>query len=88
MKKHCIAFFIVCLLHFSFSAPLVFAAAWDTCKRCHNGRTAPDEKTMKEKYPTLRKFVEAAKKSDDPFMNDFKNDDRMLRDAGKEIGLR
>lgn len=81
---------IICLSCFIglWGSGIGYAAAWEKCKKCHNGSTAPDEKTMKEKFPTLRKFVEAAKNSDDPFMNDFKDDDRILREAGKEIGLR
>jgi hypothetical protein len=80
---------VVCLFYlFSFFSPsVVYGSAWERCKGCHNGNTAPDEKSMKQKYPTVKKFIEAAKKSDDPFMIGFKDDEKLLKKAAKEIGL-
>jgi len=87
MKRLFIVICIFCFANF-FSYVAVYASAWDTCKRCHNGSTAPDEKSMKQKYPTVKKFVEAAKKSDDPFMTGFKSDEKLLKEAAEEIGLK
>lgn len=80
---------VCCFSLLSFCCPhAVSAAAWDRCKGCHNGNVAPDEKTMKQQYPTMEKFVQAAKKSDDPFMGRFKNDEKLLKEAAQEIGLK
>ena len=87
MKKLSIVICLFCFFYF-FSYTVVYASAWDKCKGCHNGNTAPDEKSMKQKYPTVRKFVKAAKKSDDPFMISFKDDEKLLKEAAQAIGLK
>jgi hypothetical protein len=43
---------------------------------------------MKDKYPTVKKFVEAARQSDDPFMDGFKKDEKLLKEAAQDIGLK
>ncbi len=86
MPRIWIAVLVLVSLTF-FSPRIALAAAWDTCKGCHNGNVAPDEKKLKEKYPTIKKFVDAAKKSDDPFMNEFK-DEKILTEAARDIGLK
>jgi hypothetical protein len=87
MKKLCVVICVGCVLLFG-SSNVVFASAWDTCKGCHNGSLAPDEKRLKEKHPTAEKFVEAAKKSDDPFMGEVKKDVKLLQEAARDIGLK
>jgi len=86
MKKLLI---VICLFIFmNFFSSLVYASAWDKCRGCHNGNVAPDEKSLKFKFPTVKKFVEAAKKSDDPFMIGFQSDEKLLKEAAQEIGLK
>jgi len=87
VKKLCVVMCVFCCLIF-FSQSSVFAAAWDKCKGCHNGNLAPDEKTLKDKYPTVSKIVEAAKQSSSPLMNSFKEDEKLLKEAAQDIGLK
>ena len=87
MKKLCVVVCVFCVLVFC-TPNMVFASAWDKCKGCHNGSLAPDEKRLKEKHPTAEKFVEAAKKSDDPFMGGVKKDEKLLQEAARDIGLK
>jgi hypothetical protein len=87
MKKVLITSCIFCFVNF-FCFSSVYASAWDKCKGCHNGNVAKDEKKLKEKYPTQKKFIQAAKKSDDPFMIGVKSDEKLLKEAAQEIGLK
>jgi hypothetical protein len=77
-----ICFFTLCLYNCS------HAGGWDQCKGCHNGNVAPDVKELKEKYNSADKFVQAAKKSDDPLMNPFRKNDKLLKEAASDIGLK
>ena len=63
------------------------AGAWEQCKGCHDGGLAPDAKGLKDKYKTAKKFIKAAKESDDPFMDRFKKNGSLLKEAAKDIGL-
>jgi hypothetical protein len=72
----------ICLYNFS------YAGGWDQCKGCHNGNVAPDARELKEKYQLIDKFVEAAGKTDDPLMAAFRNNEKLLREAAKDIGLK
>jgi len=87
MKKLSIVMCVFCCVNFCCHSS-VFAAAWDKCKGCHNGNLAPDQKSLKDKYPTVNKFVEAARQSDDPFMDGFKKDEKLLKEAAQDIGLK
>jgi hypothetical protein len=87
MKKMLAILSLCCFISF-FSYAVIYAAAWEKCKGCHNGNVAKDEKRLKEKYPTIKKFVRAAKKSDDPFMDGIKQDEKLLKEAAQEIGLK
>jgi hypothetical protein len=78
---------IFCLVVFV-SYISAYASAWDKCKGCHNGNLALDEKSLQNKYPTIKKLVEAAKKSDDPFMDGVKKDEKVLKQAAQAIGLK
>ncbi len=71
-----------CLYDFS------YAGGWDQCKGCHDGNVAPDARELKEKYQLIDKLVEAAQKTDDPFMAAFRNNEKLLREAAKDIGLK
>jgi hypothetical protein len=64
------------------------AGGWDQCKDCHNGNVAPDAKELKDKYNSADKFIQAAKKADDPLMNPFRNNDKLLKEAANDIGLK
>lgn len=87
LKRLLIVLCILCCANFHFCSP-VFASAWDKCKGCHNGNLAPDEKRLLEKYPTMKKFVEAARKTDDPFMDTVRKDEKLLKEAARDIGLK
>ena len=63
------------------------AGSWDQCKGCHDGAFAPDAKALKQKYKTVDDLIKAAKKSDEPLMNRYKQDEEFLRKAAKDIGL-
>jgi hypothetical protein len=67
---------------------LADAGGWDQCKVCHNGNLAPNEKDLKEKYKTVDELVVAAKRSEDPLMDPFKKNEKLLREAAKDIGLK
>jgi hypothetical protein len=79
----CIFCFVVFVSYIS-----AYASAWDKCKGCHYGKLAPDEKSLQNKYPTIKQLVNAAKKSDDPFMDGVKRDEKLLKEAAQEIGLK
>jgi hypothetical protein len=87
MRKLLPIFIIVCFITFCFYV-LADAGEWDQCKVCHNGNLAPHEKDLKEKYKTVDKFVEAAKRSEEPLMDPFKKNEKLLREAAKDIGLK
>jgi len=87
LKKLLIAMCILYSVVF-FSCISAHASAWDKCKGCHNGNLAPDEKSLQNKYPTIKQLVNAAKKSDDPFMDGVKKDEKLLKEAAREIGLK
>ncbi len=79
--------FIICLITlclYDFSN----AGGWDQCKGCHDGNVAPDARELKEKYQLIDKLVEAAQKTDVPFMAAFRNNEKLLREAAKDIGLK
>ena len=86
-KKTISAFFIICFITLFFYN-LSIAGEWDQCKGCHNGNLAPDAKELKNRYNTADKLVVAAKKSADSLMESFKKNEKLLREAAKDIGLK
>jgi hypothetical protein len=86
-KKMISVFFIGCIVTLFFSN-LTNAGEWDQCKGCHNGKLAPDAKELKEKYATADKLVAAAKSSENPLMESIKKNEKLLREAAKDIGLK
>lgn len=87
MRRLLPIFIIVCFVTFCVCY-LANAGGWYQCKVCHNGNLAPNEKDLKEKYKTADKLVEAAKRSEDPLMDPFKKNEKLLREAAKGIGLK
>jgi hypothetical protein len=86
-KKMISAFFIICFITLFFYN-LSIAGGWDQCKGCHNGNLAPDAKELKNRYKTADELVVAAKKSADSLMESIKKNEKLLREAAKDIGLK
>jgi len=68
--------------------------AWERhCVACHdgqtilNGKVVIDREQMKAKYSSLQEFVNACGGSPS-CMNILKHDEKLLREAGKNIGLK
>jgi hypothetical protein len=87
IKKMISVFFIVCFITLFF-INLSIAGGWDQCKGCHNGNLAPDAKELKDKYNTADRLVAVAKKSGDPLMEAVKKNEKLLKEAAKDIGLK
>lgn len=64
---------------------IAHAGAFAQCTGCHNGRSAPD---ISDKYRTVDEFVRAAKMTKDVRMQMYRNNEQLLRDAAKDIGLK
>ena len=86
-KKMVSVFFISCFVTLFFSN-LTNAGEWDQCKGCHNGNLAPDAKELKDRYNTADRLVAVARKSGDPLMEGVKKNEKLLREAAKDIGLK
>jgi len=86
-KKMISAFSIICFITLFFYN-LSIAGGWYQCKGCHNGNLAPDAKELKDRYNTADRLVAVAKKSGDPLMEGIKNNEKLLREAAKDIGLK
>jgi hypothetical protein len=86
-KKMIAVFFIVCFITLFFYN-LTNAGGWDNCKGCHNGNLAPDAKGLKDKYATVDKLVAAAGRSENSLMESIKKNEKLLRKAAKDIGLK
>ena len=86
-KKMISAFSIICFITLFFYN-LSIAGGWDQCKGCHNGNLAPDAKELKNRYNTADELVVAAKKSADSLMESIKKNEKLLREAAKDIGLK
>jgi hypothetical protein len=87
VKKMITVFFIVCcitLLLYDHSN----GGGWDQCKGCHNGNLASDAKGLKNSYDTVGKLVAAAKRSGNSLMDSIKNNEKLLIEAAKDIGLK
>jgi hypothetical protein len=86
-KKIIPALFIICFITLFFYN-LSIAGGWDQCTGCHNGHLAPDAKELKNRYNTAGELVAAAKKSGDSLMESIKKNEKLLREAAKDIGLK
>lgn len=86
-KKMISVFIIICFITLFF-CDLATAGGWDQCKGCHNGNLAPDAKELSNKYDTADKFVAAAKRSENSLMASIKRNEKLLREAAKDIGLK
>jgi len=93
MKK--CAYFSICFL-FLLAGESAYAltGAWERhCEACHdgqtilNGKVVIDREQMKAKYSSLQEFVNACGGSPS-CMNILKHDEKFLREAGKNIGLK
>lgn len=64
------------------------------CEACHDGSTVltgkvvPDKEQIKAKYKSLDELVDAVTCKSPPCMNILKHDEKLVRKAGKEIGIR
>jgi hypothetical protein len=58
------------------------------CASCHDGKTAISKEAMREKYQTVSAFSEAVLNKGDRCMNILKNDKKMIKKIGNEIGLK
>ena len=68
--------------------------SWERhCESCHDGKTVlngkvvPDKEQMKAKYKTLDEFAKACAGAP-VCMNIVKHEEKLLREAGTEIGLK
>jgi hypothetical protein len=86
-RKMISVFFVICFIT-GFFYNLANAGGWDQCKGCHNGNLAPDAKGLKDKYDTADKLVAAAKRSENSLMESIKKNEKLLREAAKDIGLK
>lgn len=88
MIKRLASSLLLCCSFLLFAVPYTYPASWDQCKGCHDGAFAPDAKAFKQRYKTVEDFVRAAKESDEPLMKRYKNNEEILREAAKDIGLK
>ena len=58
------------------------------CASCHDGSTAISKETLNEKYQTVSAFTDAVLQKVGRCMNILKNDKKMIREIGGEIGLK
>jgi hypothetical protein len=57
------------------------------CGACHDGETAPDAASLREKYKGVHKFTEAVRRKGGRCMNILKNDETLMKKIALEIGL-
>ena len=86
-KKMIAVFLIICFITLYF-CNLTTAGGWDQCKGCHNGNLAPDAKELRNKYDSADILVAAAKRSENSLMVSIKRNEKLLREAAKDIGLK
>ncbi len=70
------------------------AGLWERmCGACHdgstvlNGKVVPNKEQIKAKYKSLDDLVEGVTCKTPPCMNILKHDEKLVRKAGKEIGI-
>jgi hypothetical protein len=66
-------------------AGLACADAYESCTPCHNGRTAPD---LRGRYMSRQELIKAAKRVTNPLMSGIRQNDQLLRDAARDLGLK
>lgn len=81
------------LVAFSYKSERV--SLWERmCEACHDGRTVLngkvviDKEQMKAKYKTVGELVNAVVCQSPPCMNILKHDEKLVREVGKEIGIK
>ena len=92
IKLIIILIFVFCFI--SGCSKIQSVNSWERhCESCHdgttmlNGKVVPNKEQMKAKYKTLYEFAKAC--SDAPVcMNIVKHQEKLLREAGTEIGLK
>lgn len=92
--KRCICSAICSFVLLGGVSAYALTAAWERhCQACHdgqtilNGRVVIDGEQMRAKYTTLQEFVNACGGSPS-CMNIVKHDKDLLREVGKELGLK
>jgi hypothetical protein len=87
-----ILFFAFCFI--SGCSKIQSVNSWERhCESCHDGKTmlngkvVPDKEQMKAKYKTLDEFAKACAGAP-ACMNIVKHEEKLLREAGTEIGLK
>jgi hypothetical protein len=97
MKKKFLPAMIVLLFPFfaGFGASTSNISLWDrTCAACHDGKTVLngqvviDRDQIKAKYKTTDELVKAVTCEGAPCMNILKHDEKLVRQVGKELGLK
>jgi hypothetical protein len=97
MKAKILPTMIVLLLPFlaGFGASTSNIGLWDRmCAACHdgttvlNGKVVIDKDQIKAKYKTTNELVKAVTCEGAPCMNILKHDEKLVRQVGKELGLR
>jgi len=64
------------------------------CEACHDGKTVLngkvviDKEQLKAKYQTIDELVKAVVCEGAPCMNILKHDEQLVREVGKEIGIK
>ncbi len=90
--------FVLSVLFLCLQADISYAAGtklWDRmCAACHdgttvlNGRVVIDKGEIKKKYKTIDELVDAVSCKSAPCMNILKHDEKLVRNVGKEMGLK
>jgi hypothetical protein len=97
MRKKILSAMIVVLfpLLAGFGAKTSNISLWDRmCASCHdgqtvlNGKVVMDKQQIKTKYRTTEELVKAVTCQGPPCMNILKHDEKLVRQVGKEIGLK
>jgi hypothetical protein len=57
------------------------------CGACHDGETAPDAASLREKYNNINEFTEAVRRRGGRCMNILKKDETLMEKIAVEIGL-
>jgi hypothetical protein len=97
MKRKLLSAMIVLLFPFlaGFGASTSNISLWDRmCAACHDGKTVLnghvviDKEQIKAKYKTIDELVRAVTCEGAPCMNILKHDKKLVRQVGKELGLK
>ncbi|MCL5024183.1 MAG: hypothetical protein M1497_12620 [Nitrospirae bacterium] len=91
-----VRFFIVLALPFLLAVSVeADVSMWERmCGACHdgttvlNGKVVVDKEQIKAKYKTLDDLVKAVSCEGAPCMNILKHDEKLVRQVGKELGIK